>query len=334
MKVFLPQREERSDASARLSRGARRRQALAWLLFLSTIAAAVSASAAAPTVATNEPAPPSTSREFYNAGTQKLHQGKLREAEAFLESTLASQSERLQPSALYNLGHVRFGQGIEELKKGPAAKPTIATARRVEQHADAAIQSATEALAGNDLEKMVIAYLHGRGARKEVKAAETAVRRALEVHRTTLTKWQRSSDDFKSTVELRKASTDAQFNADVVDRCIAKLVDSIRELQQCANGLCDKKGQLGEKMKKLRGRIPASDAPPGAAGDDDEEDEEQPLGPQFAQQEGPAREGLEMTLTPEQAGWLLESFKLDSQRRLPMGGDQAAEPRKRTRPTW
>src|SRR2546430_7852029 len=65
-----------------------------------------------------EPAPPSSPRDFFNAGTQKLRDGKLREAEAFLETALTSQNERFQPPSLYNLGHVRFGQGVQELKKG------------------------------------------------------------------------------------------------------------------------------------------------------------------------------------------------------------------------
>ena len=76
-------------------------------------------------VAASEPAPPATPREFFNAGTQQLSAGKLREAEASLETALASQNERLQPPALYNLGLVRFEQGVEELKKGPPAKPTL-----------------------------------------------------------------------------------------------------------------------------------------------------------------------------------------------------------------
>jgi hypothetical protein len=303
-------------------------------ILLSILALPAGARAAAAAPAPAETPPPATPQEFYNAGAQKLREGKLREAEAFLESTLASQMESLQPPALYNLGHVRFRQGIEELKKGPSAKPTLASARQVEQEADAAIQSANAALADNDLERLVSAYLRGRGARKELKAAIRVVQRALDSYRTTLTKWERSSDDFKSTVELKRASTDAQFNADVVDRCIAKLVDSLHELQQCANGLGDKKTQLGEKMKQLRGRIPAPNMPPGAAGDDDEDDDDQPHGPQLGQEEGPTRDGQEMTLTPEQASWLLDGFKLDSERRLPMGGDQQAEPRNRTRPTW
>jgi hypothetical protein len=41
-----------------------------------------------------------------------------------------------------------------------------------------------------------------------------------------------------------------------------------------------------------------------------------------------------MNLSPEQAGWLLEGFKLDSERRLPMGQKDTAEPKSRSRPTW
>ena len=59
--------------------------------------------------------------------------------------------------------------------------------------------------------------------------------------------------------------------------------------------------------------------PPGAAGEDDEDDEDQPLGPKPGQEEGPAKDGKEMPLSPEQAGWLLDTYRLDSERRLPMG---------------
>ncbi len=281
-----------------------------------------------------EPAAPSTPREFYNAGTQKLREGKLREAEAFLESALASQSERLQPPALFNLGDVRFRQGVEELKKGPAAAPAGAAARQASQLTDEAIRDADAALAGNDLDQLVGSYMHGRGVRKELKAATTAVRRALTAHRATLSRWQRASEDFKSALELKPADTDAQHNQEVVDRCIAKLVDSIRELQQCANGLGQKKDELGAKLAQLKGRIPAPNMPPGGAGDDEEDEQDQPHGPQPGQQEGPTKDGEEIGLSPEQAGWLLNGFKLDGERRLPMGGDQAAQPKDRHRPTW
>ena len=54
--------------------------------------------------------------------------------------------------------------------------------------------------------------------------------------------------------------------------CIAKLVDSLREMQQCCNGMCDKGKQLGDALKGLKGRIPAPNMPPGAAGDDEDDD--------------------------------------------------------------
>ena len=240
--------------------------------------------AAKTSVPASETASPETPREYFNAGTQQLQRGKLREAETFLERALASQSSRLQPIALYNLGHVRFGQGIDELKKGPAAKPTVARARTAAQQTDEAIRMADDALAGNDVQKMVAAYMRGRGARKEFKAATQVVQRALQTHGATLARWQRSWGDFKSALELK-------------------------------------------------GRIPGPNMPPGGGGDDDE-DEDNPFGPRPDQKEGPSKEGQEMPMSPEQAGWLLDGFRLDGDRRLPMGQDGKAEPKDRTRPTW
>jgi hypothetical protein len=279
----------------------------------------------------SEPPAPSTPRESFNAGTRMLRQGKLREAEAFLESALASQRERLAPPALYNLGHVRFGQGTEELKKSPSAGPTVARGRAAVQQAGEAIGLADEALAGNDVQKMVAAYLRGRGARKELKAATEAVRRALGAHGAALAKWQRASGDFRSTVELNAADADARLNADTVDRCIAKLVDMIREMQQCSGGMGDKNKELGEKLKQLKGRIPGGELP--GAGDEDE-DEDFPFGPQPGQEEGPSKDGKEMPLSAEQAGWLLDGYKLGNDRRLPMAQEKEGKPRDRVRPTW
>ena len=39
-----------------------------------------------------------------------------------------------------------------------------------------------------------------------------------------------------------------------------------------------------------------------------------------------------MMLSQEQAGWVLEGFKLDSERRLPMG--QGPGTKDRNKPTW
>ncbi|HEV2390871.1 MAG TPA: hypothetical protein VG146_00770 [Verrucomicrobiae bacterium] len=283
--------------------------------------------------ATSDAPPPSTPREFFNAGTQKLQEGKLREAEAFLEAALGSQDERLQPFASYNLGHVRFDQGVDELKKGPKAAPTAARGRMAAQLASQAEHGAQEALVGNDVQKMVTAYLNGRGARRELKAATKAVKRAMESYGTALGKWQRASGDFKSAFELKRNDADAHQNADIVDRNIAKLVDSLRDLQQAANAMQDQSQQLAQSMKQLKGRIPAPDMPPGSAGDDDD-DEDMPNGPKPGDKEGATKEGEQMTLSAEEAGWLLEGFRLENERRLPMSQSQPGQPTDRNRKSW
>jgi tetratricopeptide (TPR) repeat protein len=320
-----------SQSLTGLNDGTRRtRPSEVCFLLLWGFAFALHASAASANIAETAPTTP---RDFFNTGTQKLQQGKLREAEAFLENAVASQAEVLQPPALYNLGHVRFQQGVEELKKGPAAGPSAARGRAAAVAADEAIRAANEALASDDLQKMVAAYIRGRGVRKELKAAIKTVKEAMETHGTALSKWQRSSGDFKSTVELNHNDADALQNANAVDRRIAKLIDSIRQLQQAAGAMGQKLPDLGDKLAQLKGKIPAPDMPPGAAGDD-EEDEEMPKGPEPGQKENTSREGKEMDLSPEMAGWLLDSFKLDTERRLPMGGKEPADPKDRTRPTW
>jgi hypothetical protein len=279
-----------------------------------------------------EVAAPRTPREFFNSGTQKLREGKLREAEALFESALAVQNEQWQPQTMYNLGHVRYDQGIEELKQSPPVGATTSRARMAGQSADDASRSADDALGGGDIQKMVDAYIRGRGVKQDLKAATAAVRRALDAHGAALTKWQRADSDFKGTFEMNSAETDARDNADAMERRIARLIDSIRELEQAGTALGDKNRDLKEKLKQLRGRIPAQNMPPGAAGDEDEED--QPLGPRPGDKEGPSKEGRELTLSPEEAGWLLETYGLDSEHQLPMNQGQQGEPQDRARPTW
>ncbi len=298
------------------------------------LALAVPAFGVPPVAPGPEPIPPSTPREFFNSGTEKLGQGKLRDAEALLQSALAAQNERIQAPALYNLGHARYAQGIEELKKGPSARPGLARATGAGRSADDAIREADEALAGTDIQKMITAYLRGRGTRRELREATKAVRAAMETYGATLAKWQRASGDFKSAHELNQRDSEALQNADIVDRSIAKLVDTLRQLQQAAAAMGEKKQDLSEKMKQLKGKIPEDQMPPGAAGEDEEE-EDQPKGPRPEDKESPGREGeQQMTLSPEQAAWMLEGFKLDSERRLPMGQEDTSEPRPRSRKTW
>src|SRR5690606_18832661 len=112
-----------------------------------------------------------------------------------------------------------------------------------------------------------------------------------------------------------------------VEREIARLVDSIREMQQMAQALAMSENQLRQLLENLKGRIPAPLMPPGAEGGEDEDEDggdREPDGtePRRLREEGPGREGEEIPLTPEQAQWLLEGFQLDGGRQLPMGQDK------------
>src|SRR5208283_280594 len=82
-----------------------------------------------------------------------------------------------------------------------------------------AIQKAAGALAGDDLQQLVDAYLAGRGSRREIRAATNAAR-----------------------------------NAEIVEQAIARLVDSLREMQQVATKLGGEKSELDKLMKQLKGK--------------------------------------------------------------------------------
>ena len=88
--------------------------------------------------------------------------------------------------ALYNLGHARFQIGVQELKKGPDTNATNERAKQASEFGDSALQTADAALSSGEVDALVNAYLHGRGARKELKAAAEAVKRALESYGTVL----------------------------------------------------------------------------------------------------------------------------------------------------
>src|SRR5262245_47431636 len=159
------------------------------LIVVFSFSQGTAATAKSSTAASRQGTAPNTPREVFNAGTRELEAGKLREAEALLELALSSQNERLQTPALYNLGHVRFSQGSEELKKGPSAQATALRSDKAVEQGEAALQVIEDALASNDVNKMVAAYLHGRGQRRELKAARAAVLEALKAHKATLAKW-------------------------------------------------------------------------------------------------------------------------------------------------
>jgi hypothetical protein len=284
-----------------------------------------------------EPEAPSSPQQFYNQGTQKFREGKLREAESSLQVAVASQNEKVQIPALYNLGHVRFREGVQELKDGPNAKASEAAAKRANADAEAAIQSADLALAGWDVNAIAAAYMQGRGARKELKAATEAVKRSLESYGAVLAKWQRASGDFKSAHELSAADQDAQANAEVVDRSIARLVDSQKLVMECSQ--CTKKNgdSLKQKMAALKQRLPKELKKQCENGeeDEDEDSDKPPKEPKAGQQEPKPKDGREKLLTPEEAARLLEMLRLDTNRKLPLGmNDTAAAPKDRKHRDW
>jgi hypothetical protein len=89
-------------------------------------------------------------------------------------------------------------------------------------------------------------------------------------------------------------------------------------------------------MKQLRGKVPAPDAPPGGQGDEeDDEEEDSPNGPREGQQEGPSREGQQIIrISREEAGWILDAFKLGGDKRLPMGQGEEGKPKDKKGRNW
>ena len=277
---------------------------------------------------------PVTARDFYNAGTKLLAGKKFGDAEKLFQSALAAQDERVQPPALFNLGHARFAEGDELLKKGPDAQKVSAQGSAALAAGEQAIRSAESALAENILDKLIAAYVEGRGARHELRTAEKAVSAALETYGKTLQKWQRAVDDFKGAAELNPADTNATRNAELVERRIAKLVDELRQMQEMAGAMGKQRQDLGKLLSNLKGQIPAPNAPPGSAGDDEDEDVQPDS--LAGQKENPSRSGdqMPMTLSPDLAGQILDGLSLDGTRRLPMGDKQSSPPKDKNGRNW
>ena len=280
---------------------------------------------------------PVTARDFFNAGTKLLATKKFADAEKMFSSSLAAQDETLQARTEFNLGHTRFADGAEILKQGPDAQKVSAQGEAALAAGENALRHGETSQAENQLDKMVSAYLAGRGARRELRAAEKIVKAAMRIYGKTLAKWQRADDDFKGAAELNPADTNATHNAAVVEKEIAKLVDTLRKMQQMAGKMAGQKDQLGKMLSKLKGKIPAPDAPPGGKGEDDDEEKDDGSGkgdvkPESlkGKEENAGRDGEQLSapLSPDQAGQMLDGLPVDSRRRLPMGGDKQGTPPK------
>ena len=158
----------------------------------------------------------------------------------------------------------------------------------------------------------------------------------METYGKTLLKWQRAADDFKSAAELNPADTNAARNAQLVERGIAKLVDSLRQTQEMAGAMGEQRQDLGKMLSQLKGRIPAPNAPPGAAGDDDEDEDGVQPDSLAGQKENASHEGdqMQVPLSPEQAGQLLDGLSIDSGRRMEMSDRQGKPPEDRKGRNW
>ena len=275
-----------------------------------------------------------TPRDWYNAGTVQLRAGKLSEAEEWLQNSVASQAAGLQPLALYNLGCVRVAQGTELLKKSKDAtgRSDLGHVETLTALANDASKAIDAAIASENEQKMVSAYLRGGGIRREINAATKAVRQALEAKKDILAKWQRAAGDFRGAEELHSSDTDATYNAEATERAIAALIDKLNQLQQAGMKMNGAGKQLGQKMKGLKGMIPMPNMPPGAPGDD-EEDEDMP-GLKPGEQEGAGKAGDEMKISPEEAEQMLAGFKLNGEHRLPLGDEGTTKPKNRGGRDW
>ncbi len=279
-------------------------------------------------------------RQIYNDGTQKLRAGKLREAETILQSAVASQDEKVQAASLYNLGHTRYLQGKEALAKGPDAEATHGTAQRAFASGGDAIRAADKALAGDDLETIVAAYMRGRGTRKELKAANEAVKHSMETFGRVLAKWQRARGDFGSAHELRQSDMDAEKNAETMDQCIAKLVDLQQMMAQSMASIGKQRSELSKKMDELKKKMPKDmgDQLSGKNGDDEDEEEgnkdKRSQEPKPGEMEPESKDGKAQMLTQEDAMRLLGMLKLDADRKLPMGMGDTGEPKNRKGRDW
>jgi len=271
---------------------------------------------------------PLSARELYNQGTKTLKAGKLADAEKSLQAAMETQDEKVMPHALYNLGETRFINGMAQLKKAGDGKSESDTSELAGHRADDAITSADAALANDEMQAIISAYMEGRGARKDLKSATSAVKEALEKYGNILKIWQRAAGDFDSASELNPSDNAAKTNAEVVRKYIAKLVDMQQMLQAAMDGMGQKRSELQKKLgqlKKKMGKNPGGEPPGGKNGDDDEDEDEgnRKKGPEGGADEQFQKEGKEMNLTMDEAQRLLGMLKLDANRRLGYGTNES-----------
>ena len=274
---------------------------------------------------------PKGARELYDAGTARLREGRFQEAQDLLRAAAASNDKVVVPSAVFNLAHARYDAGDQELQRMLNRSQLRDIPGRARFDAQAAAQSAQAALAHDDVEALVQAYRRGAGACKELYAATRAVKESLAQFGRILSTWERASADFRSVNELQPADTDASFNAAIVDRRIAELVDIIKRQQQMLMSCSQADGEVKDGMKQIKKRLPKDKADQlGEPGNEDDQqpDEQGITGYQTVR--GPEREPI----SQEEAAQLLRGIQLDSQRTLPVSDAKGPKPAKRKGGDW
>jgi hypothetical protein len=218
-------------------------------------------------------------RNLYNEGVTKLAANELREAETALRSAVETNDEGVQPSALYNLGHVRFLQGKETLKGEGNRQQLLDSSDAATALAEEVIRRVTPIAESDDLNELISAYMEARAARKRLRLAKEQSTRELDLLGSALFRWRRSVGDFRSAHELNQANTDASFNADVVERHIEELLNFQRVLIESQGKGGKQREKLKELMKCMRVKIP-KEMQRGSDDEEDDEEEERPEGDQ------------------------------------------------------
>ena len=271
--------------------------------------------AASPTLAITQGA-----REFYNEGVSRLGKGELRDAEMSLRRAAGAEVESVQPLALYNLGHVRFRQGEETMKGEGNRQQLLDSSAAATAVAEEAIRNSTRALESDELQEIIAAYMDARAARKELRFSRDETSRTLGLIGSALERWRRSVGDFHSALELDAANSDANVNAEFVERKIEELLKFKKQVEQQSEQVAEEREKIKEAMKKMRGKIPKemqreSDE---EENDDDEEKGEEPKPGEKQQQ----RIGSDREVSPDMARWLKETMK---RRTMSLGTKQEGE---------
>ena len=208
----------------------------------------------------------------YNEGVTRLAANDLKEAETAFRRTVESNQQQLQPTALYNLGHVRFLQGKETLQGEGNRQQLLDSSAAVTAIAEEVLRRVTPASESEDVQELISAYMEARSSRKQLRLARDENTRELDLLGSALSRWRRSVGDFRSAHELNPSDSEAAFNADVVERHIQELLKFKKKVEEQQEKIGDQREKLTQTMKKMRGKIPKEMQ---RGSDDEEEDEEE-----------------------------------------------------------